>query len=250
MASQMIDIKTHDGTCDAYLSYPDGKENLPGVILYIDAIGLRQRIFDMADHIASHGYLVIAPNIFYRTHRSPIVNYDIYLKPENRPDLMGKIRPIMSELKTDMSQRDVTSFLKNIRSYPQVNPHKMGVVGYCMGGAQALRTAANFPHDFQVAASFHAGGLATDLDTSPSRLFHLLKAEVYIGHADQDASMPPEQIAKVKELLDAAHVKYTAEVYTGCHHGWTMKDLPAYNKEGEAKHWKNLFVLFDRVLKS
>lgn len=71
---------------------------------------------------------------------------------------------------------------------------------------------------------------------------------VYIGHADNDRSMPPEQIQKVAAALDAAHVTHTAELYEGALHGWTMSDLPAYNKEAEEKHWERLLSFFERTL--
>jgi len=60
----MVDIATEDGTCDAYLAQPDGDGPHPAVLFFPDAIGLRQRIYDMADRIASHGYVVLAPNLF------------------------------------------------------------------------------------------------------------------------------------------------------------------------------------------
>ena len=153
------------------------------------------------------------------------------------------------ELNPDLSQRDAEAFINFAKAQPEVDPSKkMGTHGYCMGGGHALRSAGNFPDTFAAAASFHAGGLATDLATSPHRWFPKIKAEVYIGHADQDQHMPPEQMEKVSTALKDAHVKFKTELYQGAAHGWTMSDLPVYNEAVERKHWEQLLQLYERTL--
>lgn len=250
MKKQTIDIKTRDGVCDTYVSYPENGKNLPIVLLFMDAVGLRPRIFEMADKIADNGYFVLAPNLFYRSKRAPVIDYDTYLKPENLPQMWPQIMGMAKILTTELNQSDVGSFLTYAKSQPQVNSKKIGSVGYCMGGGQALRNAGNFPDEFSAAASYHAGGLCTDLENSPHLWFKKIKCEVYIGHADNDQHMPPEQQQKVKAALDEAHLKYTAELYPHSPHGWTMKDLPAYNAGGEERHWQTLLSLFERTLKA
>ena len=248
MKTLRADIETKDGQCDSYISYPDGKQNLPIVLFYMDAVGLRPRIYEMVDRLAAQGYYVIAPNLFYRDKRAPVVDYDSLLG--NLPELFKQVMSFAAKLNPELSQSDCQSFLKFAKEQPQVNLQKIGVVGYCMGGGQALRQAGSFPSDFSAAASFHAGNLATDAEASPHRWFPKIKAEVYIGHADQDQHMPPEQIERVDQLLKAANLKYTAKVYEGSRHGWTMKDLPVYNEAGEEKHWNALLSLFERNLKN
>lgn len=250
MIAKMIDVKTEDGICDAYLAYPEGKNNLPFVLFYMDAIGLRKRIHDMVDRIAAQGYFVLAPNLFYRSKRAPVVDYETLLKPEHRGDLIKQVMALASELKVDMGERDARSFLNYARARPEVDVSRAAAVGYCMGGGNALRSAGNFPEAFAAVASFHAGNLATEAETSPHRWFPRIKAEVYIGHADRDQHMPPEQMERVEAELKKAGLRCKAELYPECHHGWTMSDLHAYNKEGEARHWKELFALFQRNLRT
>src|ERR1700712_1030914 len=66
----MIEIAMDGGTCEAYVArpqVPDGPEGpYPGVLFFIDAIGLRPRIAEMAQRIADWGYVVLAPNVFWR----------------------------------------------------------------------------------------------------------------------------------------------------------------------------------------
>jgi carboxymethylenebutenolidase len=117
-----------------------------------------------------------------------------------------------------------------------------------MGGGQVLRAAGQYPEDFTAVASFHSGNLATDAENSPSRWFPAIRAEVYLGHADQDQHMPPEQMERVSSELSKAQVKFKAELYQGSRHGWTMSDLPAYNASGEQRHWERLLGFFERTL--
>ncbi|RYZ82410.1 MAG: hypothetical protein EOP04_22100 [Proteobacteria bacterium] len=65
-----------------------------------------------------------------------------------------------------------------------------------------------------------------------------------------DQSLPSEQIEKVRIALEKARISFEAKVYSGAAHGWTMADLPAYNKAAEEKHWNELLVLFNRRLKA
>jgi carboxymethylenebutenolidase len=68
MPSELIDVTTRDGIADAYLARPDG-EGHPGVLLVVDAFGLRPQIERMADRISARGFAVLAPNVFYRASR-------------------------------------------------------------------------------------------------------------------------------------------------------------------------------------
>ena len=73
MHGQTIEIPTADGVADAYLVGPDDGGSHPGVLFIMDAYGVRPRIEEMADQIASQGYVVLAPNVFYRAGRAPVL---------------------------------------------------------------------------------------------------------------------------------------------------------------------------------
>jgi carboxymethylenebutenolidase len=98
------------------------------------------------------------------------------------------------------------------------------------------------------AASFHGGGLATEEPDSPHLAAVDAGGELYVGHADNDASMPPEQMARLTQALADAHVRHTAELYVGAAHGWTQVDTPAYDEPSAERHWMRMLELFGRVL--
>ncbi len=74
-----------------------------------------------------------------------------------------------------------------------------------------------------------------------------ITAELYFGHADQDPSLPPEQIERLEEALTAAGVRHRCEVYPGAPHGFTQADTASYQQEGDERHWAALLDLLKRT---
>lgn len=244
-----VEVSTGGGIADAYLAEPGDGAAHPGVLFYMDGIGLRPRLSEMAERIASHGYVVLVPNVFYRHGRAPLVDLPDLRKPENRPKMVEALAPYMASLTPDMAMGDAAAYLTFLTGHPSVAPGPVGVVGYCMGGALALRTAAAFHERVAAAASFHGGNLATEAADSPHRQLERVRAELYFAHADQDPSMPAERIQRLNAALDAAGVRYRAEVYRGAAHGFTMADTAAYDEAATERHWTELLVLLNRSLR-
>ncbi|HKP20291.1 MAG TPA: dienelactone hydrolase family protein, partial [Thermoleophilaceae bacterium] len=98
MPSSTIDIETPDGVADAYLTCPEEGDRHPGVLFLMDAYGLRPRIEEMADRIAERGYAVLAPNVFYRAGRSPVIPFPDFSDESARGEFFKHVRPLMEEL--------------------------------------------------------------------------------------------------------------------------------------------------------
>jgi carboxymethylenebutenolidase len=246
MHKTMVDIRTADGTADAYLVTPDDGRH-PGVLLFMDAFGLRPRIESMADRIAEAGYAVLAPNLLYRGGRAPQFDLARLGDPEHRESIFGKIMPLIAGLGTEAITRDTRSYLDFFAAQDGVADGPVVVTGYCMGGTNALRVIEAFPERVKAIAAFHAGRLVTDAPDSPHLGVGNITGEVYFGHADQDHSMTAEQIKTLEAALDETGVRYRSEVYEGATHGFTMSDTAAYDEAAEHRHWENLFALLERV---
>jgi carboxymethylenebutenolidase len=246
MASSTIDIQTPDGIADAYLSQPEGGDGLPGVLFIMDAYGLRPRIYEMADRIAERGYVVLAPNVFYRAGRSPVLPFPDMSDEGSRGDFFKHVRPLMNELTPDRLAADGAAYLDELA---KTADSPFAITGYCMGARVGIRIAAAHPERIAALAGFHGGGLVTDDPDSPHRSVERLQAELYFGHADNDRNNSPEQIAVLDKTLDKAGLTYTSELYEGAPHGYTMADTPAYHEQATERHFDALFDLLDRTLK-
>lgn len=243
-----VQIPTPDGVADAHLAHPDDGRPHPAVLFYMDAFGLRPHLTGMADRLASAGYAVVVPNAFYRHGRSPVVDLPEFIDPGSRPEIFEKIGPIMQSLTPELAMRDAGAYLDWLRTRPEASEGPVGITGYCMGAALALRTAGTHPDRVAAAAGFHGANLATEEPGSPHLLAENITAELYFGHADQDPALPAEQIERLDRALGAAGVRFRSEVYPGAGHGYTQADTASYDEEAAERHWSALLDLFERAL--
>ncbi|GIF11303.1 dienelactone hydrolase family protein [Actinoplanes teichomyceticus] len=248
MQRTSIDVPAADGPADAYFVTPDGPGPYPGVLLFMDAFGVRPRLREMADRIAERGYAVLLPNLFYRDQRSPLVEPAELTDADRRGAVFGRLVPMMQTLTSARLVADTTAYLDFLAAQDGVAAGPAGIVGYCMGGRNALIAMSALPDRIAALGSFHAGRVVTEEPDSPHRAVGSITGEVYFGHADNDGSMTPEHVKALETALAEAGVRYTSELYEGAPHGFTMSDTAMYHPEGERRHWAALFALLDRAL--
>jgi carboxymethylenebutenolidase len=250
MIQKHFDILIEQKPCDTFAVYPEDSGHYPGVILLMDAFGPRAYLEQMATTLAEHGYYVLVPNMFFRIKRAPIVEARFPLKPEDMPEVRKSMMAVYGSFSPDQGVKDIGVMLEFLSVQTQVRAGKVGLTGYCMGGGLALRTAGTYANKVAAVASFHAGNLANDAPNSPHLFIKKIESEIYIAHADNDASMPPEQREKLQQAIETSGVTAEVEVYKGAAHGFTMADLPAYNEAALDRHWEKLLALFQRRLKA
>jgi carboxymethylenebutenolidase len=244
MHSGTVDVTTPDGVADAYLTRPDDGERRPGVLFLMDAFGLRDRIEEMADRVAERGYAVLAPNVFYRGGRAPVLAFPDMTDDGARAEFMQNVRPLMAELTSERVAADGAAYLDALA---EVADEPFAITGYCMGARLGWRIAAAHPDRVAALAGFHGGGLVTDAPDSPHHSAGALRAEVYLGHADEDPNMTPEQQAALDNALTVAGVRHRSELYAGARHGYTMADTPVYDEQAAERHFAALFDLLGRT---
>lgn len=242
---ETIEIQAPAGTAEAYLT---GEAGRPGVLLYVDAIGLRPRIEEMADRIASWGHVVLAPHVFYRDGSAAELapSGDLRDPGERERFFASGVMDRVGALTPDLAGPDADAWVATLAEHAGLGP--IGVVGYCMGARLAVRTAGRHPGTVGACAGFHGGGLVTDAPDSPHLAIAGSTAEYAFGHADQDHSMPLEQVAALEEALTAAGRPHLNEVYAGAAHGYTMADTSVYDEAAAERHFQVLQGLFARTL--
>ena len=246
--TETLDLALGDGTTvDAILARPQGEGSWPGVLVWMDAFGLRPRLEEMAAKVAERGFVVLVPNLYHRAGRAPVTPPRDLTTEEGRTAAFQEIGPLMRSLTADVVDHDAAAYVEALLARPEVSG-PLATVGYCMGGRFAVRAAAVRPDVVAAVGSFHAGGLATDADDSPHLVLPLARAEFYVAHADHDRSMPPEQQARVEQALTEAGLAHTTELYEGAPHGFTMSDTAMHDEAATARHWSALFGLLDRTL--
>lgn len=242
-----VDVKTPDGTCDAFFTHPP-KGSYPGILIWHDSPGLRPVIRDLGKRIASEGYSVLVPNLFYRTSRAPVFDLPLdFSKPADREKYGQAARPFLA---AGAAERDAVAYVQFLDAQPQVNKKKkIGTHGYCFGGAYVIKTAALLPDRIGAGVSFHGGFLATDKPNSPHLMAPRIKARLYFAIASDDDKREPEVKNKLREAFAAARVGAEIEVYPNALHGWCVPDSKAgENKLDAERAWNKLVSLYKRAL--
>ena len=239
-----VEIKTPDGTTDAYFVHPAAGRHA-AVLVWPDIFGLRPAFRQMGKRLAESGYAVLVVNPFYRTKKAPTApekaNFD---DPETRKMLMG----LAGTLSLATARTDAQAFLGWLdRQAATDTKRKAGTTGYCMSGRMAFATAAALPDRIGAVASFHGGGLATDQPESPHLLIAKTKARFLVAIARNDDEKEP----KTKDILRDAFAKAgrpaEVEVYPAMH-GWCPPDSAVYDAAQAEKAWARMMELFKVAL--
>lgn len=241
-----IEITTADGICPSYVFRPaQGNGPWPAVLVYMDGVGIRPAMLDVAIRLSKSGYFALLPDLYYRAGRyEPMDARTAFSDPEQRKILSAKFSSHISPAKT---MSDTSAFLDYLASEPDVKAGGIGVTGYCMGGLMALSAAGTFPDRIVAAASFHGARLATDAPESPHWLAPKMKARVYVAGAVEDATFPDDMKARLETALSEAGVEHVIETYPA-KHGWVLSDTPTYDAAACERHWRALLGLLDATL--
>ncbi|MDO1528422.1 dienelactone hydrolase family protein [Fulvimonas sp. R45] len=246
MPSLELTFDTRDGTCPATLLTPSGGHGpWPGVVFFMDGLGIRPALHAMARRLADGGYAVLLPDLYYRHGRyAPMEPARVFADPEAKKGLMA----LVGSLDRDAKITDAEAAAGFLSSRPEVKPGRLACTGYCMGGNIALTAAGAFPGRFAAIASFHGGGLATDDASSPHRHVQGITGRVYVAGADEDAHFTEAQKQLLEQALATAGIDHRVEIYRGAHHGYAVPDHPAFDEAAAERHWKALFALLDEAL--
>ncbi len=240
-----VDIKTPDGTADAYFVRPS-TGSYPGVLMWPDIFGLRPAFRQMGKKLAESGYSVLVVNPFYRMKRAPTApEHADFEDPATRTALMA----LMGALTAETAVTDAKAFVAWLDGQASVDrKRKMGTTGYCMSGPFTMRTAAAFPDRIGAGASFHGGGLVTDKPDSPHLLVAKMKAHYLIAIAESDDQRQPEAKNALRAAFAKAKLPAEIEVYAGTIHGWCPLDSRVYNPDQAEKAWSRMLALFKTAL--
>lgn len=240
MIEQELEITTPEGEMKTFIFHPEHDGPHPVVLYLMDAPSIRPALKDMASRLATAGYYVMLPYLFYRG--GPFREFgqsdeDMHARRE----LMGAVTPtnIVSDAQT---------LLEFANADPAARGGKVGVVGFCMSGGLAISLARAFPDRVSAAASIHGAWLVRDTPDSPHLGLDSVKAEIYFGWCDNDATAPAEQIPVMEEALNAAGVRYTLDWFTDAVHGYAPPGTERYHRATSELHWERVHSLLRRNL--
>jgi carboxymethylenebutenolidase len=245
MIERQIDIPTGQGNTTTFICHPDRGGPAPVIIFYMDAPGIREELRDMARRLATVGYYVMLPNLYYRQGA-------MELGPLSR-DPESPERKRMMELMYNVTIANVMADTKALIAFADddgaASKGAAGCVGYCMSGQFAINAAAHFPGRIGAAASIYGTFLVTDKPDSPHLAARKARGEIYVGCAEKDHWAPMETIDAFRNAVRDAQADVEVELYPGTEHGFAFPLRPAYNKLAAERHWERLIAMYRRRLK-
>jgi carboxymethylenebutenolidase len=241
MIEEIVQIRTEAGAMETFTARPDSGR-YPAVILYMDAPGIREELYDFARRIAGEGYYVLLPDMYYRQGR---LRFDMSkMDDAMRKEMFGAMSTLSNKLVMD----DTRGMLAFLSSAEGAKPGKRGCIGYCMSGQYVVSAAGTYPDDFAAAASLYGVGIVTTAADSPHLLAPRIKGELYLGFAGHDPYVPDNVIPDLRATLDSCDVRYRLDIWPGTEHGFCFPQRAAYAERAAEDVWKIVFDLYRRTL--
>lgn len=247
MFETITDISTPDGAMETFLCRPERGDPAPAVLMLMDAPGIRDELYDMARRLATVGYAVLLPNLYYRAGRNTKYHPEQVL--EKGSDEQKRMRAVRTKMTIPPVMNDFAAMLAFIDADPAISSGPVGTHGYCMSGPYSLAAAARFPDRVAAAASFYGTWLVNEeAEESPHRTLGQAKGELYISCAEHDELAPLDMVAKLKALFDASGNPGELEIHPDVHHGFAFPGRWCYDKPAAERHWERLIALYRRRL--
>ena len=225
MQTQLVEFYANGGTAPGYLSRPNG--NGPGVVVVQEWWGLDAHIKSIADRFAAAGFVALAPD-FYRGQTT------------KEPD---EARKMAMELQYPQAEQDMQGAVNYLLAQPFVQPNKVGIVGFCMGG----RLAAIFN---TTAASLSAAVAFYGVPPLSDEQAAQMTAPLLAIYGEADGGFPASVIAENNRKLTVAGKVHEIVVYPGAPHAFFNDTRPGiYNKVAADAAWTRTLAWFHQYLK-
>jgi carboxymethylenebutenolidase len=242
---QEIEITTPDGQMPAFVATPGGGPS-PVVLVYMDALGLREVFRDVGRRLAGAGFYAIVPDLFYR-FGSGIV-FDPEKIGAGDEDEFGRLIETMQRLTDEMAMTDTRAVLAHAAEDDAARDGEKGCMGFCMGGRFVLRAMQQLPGEFAAGSALHPSFLVAEGDDSPHLACATITGELYLGYGAEDQFTPLATAAPMREELERHGIAHEIGVHEGANHGYMLPGEPAYLETAAEQAWARTISLFQRKL--
>jgi carboxymethylenebutenolidase len=228
--SKWIEIDGDDGAFGAYLALPRSGGG-PGIVLLQEIFGVNEHIRNVADQYAADGYVVLAPDLFWRQGARIELGYD---------DADWK-RAVELKAATTMNQAqaDVRATAKALRAMPTVGA-KIASLGFCWGGLLSYHAAADDLVDAAVA--YYGGGIQNALNRADE-----IRIPLMLHYGGKDKHIPRDAIDKVVERFhDDDNVEI--HLYAEAEHGFNCSHRATYHQQSAALAHGYTLLFFSQML--
>jgi carboxymethylenebutenolidase len=227
-------IPTPDGKMPAILYTPVEDQRQPAIMVLMEAFGLTQHIREVAARIAKEGYVVIAPDLYYRELPNNKFGYN---ELESARAMMWRLdfgKPM---------EEDIEAALTYLKSRPDVYPDKVGLTGFCLGGGLTFFAACKLSNKIAAAAPFYGMVLDEWIDAVKN-----IEVPVYLFFGGADPFIPLERIQQIDSRFKELKKDYQLKIYPDADHGFFCHERSSYNSLAAEDAWGELISFFRKHL--
>ncbi|KXJ67263.1 carboxymethylenebutenolidase [Achromobacter xylosoxidans] len=232
-----VEIPTSDGKIPAYRAAPEGKKNLPTILVVQEIFGVHEYIQDVCRRLAHLGYLAIAPELYVR---------------QGDPSKYTEIPKLQAEVVSKVPDKQVTADLDATAAWAAAhggNPDRLGIVGFCWGGRQVWLYAAHNPK-LKAGAAWYGqlAGEPSELKPKPAlAIVNDLKAPVLGAYGGKDAGISQTDVDRMRVELakgSAAAKASRIDIYPEAGHAFHADYRPSYRKAEAEQAWTRMLDWF------
>lgn len=221
MSGQNVEFSSNGGTTTGYLAIPE-KGNGPGVVVIQEWWGLVDHIKDICDRLAAEGYVALAPDLYHG-------------KTTKSPDEAGKL---MMALQIDQTEKDLRGAVDYLLNHDATTGNKVGIVGFCMGGALALYAASKNPN-IGACVVFYGGHPKVKPDLPK------LQAPVLGIYAERDTFVTPASVRELERQLKELGKPVEVHIYPNVDHAFFNDQRPeVYDEKAAQDGWRRTIQFF------
>jgi len=248
MIENFINIETEDGQMDTFEVFPDEGGPFPAIIIYMDAPAIREELRDMARRLATMGYYVLLPNLFYRVGKEGNYPFTFAKIREDKSHFTAMIKT-MDNTTNELIVSDTKYILNFLDNKKNISHHGYGAIGYCMSGQYIVSIASKYNSKFSALASFYGVKIMTNKEDSPHLRAKKIKANLYLAFAEKDSWVDDQALKNIREHFEKNTKNFKMEIFKGTEHGFAFPDRHTYHKKGAETHWLRINNLFKKSLK-
>jgi len=197
LRTSKLDLQVKGTKASAFVIQPNDDAKHPGIVLIQEWWGLEPHILNVAQKLAIEGFVVAVPDLYHSK---------IATEPNEAMPLMMGLRNNL-----DKVVDEIVATLETVKGMPNVQPKKIGLIGFCVGGFLAYTVAARYS-DLAAVVSFYGGGY----DPTPEEVAKI-NAPVLAIYGRQDESIPLAQVEKIERLYKEAGKDLTVKLYDAGH---------------------------------
>jgi carboxymethylenebutenolidase len=246
VSEQTERIRTSDGAMTTFVVHPDEGGPFPVVVVYMDALGLRDELRGIGRRLADAGYYVVVPDLYYRFGDG--ITFDVSKLHDPESDEMQRMSGYMQRIDDRALMEDTRAILAALEKDVVASSGPKGCVGFCLGGRLVIRAMSTFPDVFAAGAALHPSFIVAEGPDSAHLRISEIRGELYVGLGGADAFQPPDAFEPARGELERHGIAFVADVHEGADHGYMIPGAPQHHDQACERSWERTFDLLRRTL--